>query len=924
MKINFDAGSLQTMETRIPKSNISVNSSKDINVTCEIGRANADLTTYEGRKKSMSELKAGFQATDVNVTQNYMTVMSHTVSEEDYKKMVEDGVNPMDIEVRESTTILDHIKLYVAKGGTSVEGFTDTLDSETIKAISGLEAVDLSSLASEYDVTLNENINSEIEKAIELASDVTEITEGMKLFFMNSEAEVSADSLYLAKHSASNVSEETTSGYFGVETKGYLVKKGEIGSNEELTQKIKELLENTGIEVSPENIENSVWLVKNSIPVNEKNLIRLAKINSIQLPLSQEKLARVYMNAVNEGIKPSLADITQEENVYKQAVSLAEEIKRSVDTNVLAKTINFEETRLKMITEANLLLLKSDFSIDTDDLEKYIEALKQIESDAGYTEALEFETAIDTIEAVKATPADVIGLVYKEIKAVSINDIFEKGDTLREQYEKAGKAYEQLGTEVRKDLGDSIKKAFSNVDDILDDLGFEKTDDNRRAVRILGYNSMKIDATSVKEIKEADRKVQSALSRITPMDSLNLIRQGKSPLTLSIDELNNYLDENSNSQQKEIEKYSKFLFKLEKSGDITEAERKEYIEVYRFFHQLEKGDMAAIGSVLNAGNALTITNLKTAIKTSKSGGMDVKIDDSFGFLVNGISNELEPEKLKAIPNIEDMTLENLYDSLEAQSVDKSLEKAYTSEQLSEMRESLKAPDEVVNELLMNKMPVTANTLSSVKSLMKHRGDDFSTIMDIDKYLFDEISGKIVDALTDVDSAQSAYEESILKAEDAVYEQALSEGSYIDVKTLQHVHIALSVARGLSDSETYEVPMEIGGVSTSVNLKIVHNKESEPNVVVSFETEEMGRVSARLTKENGEIKGYISCNLRETLSKMEKVADILGKEVYTVVSGKSDNDSVLASIPMKDNSSDVSSSELYETAKAFLEAVKGNY
>lgn len=923
MKINFDAGNLQTMETRIPKSNTNISASKEANAVCEIGKSQADSNTYGGRKKSVADIATGMQATDVSVTQDYLTVMSHTVSSDDYEKMVEDGINPMNVSATESVTILDHIKLYVAKGGTSVEGFTDTLDKETLKEITGLENVDMESLVTEYDVSVGDGAVKEIEEAVKLATDLTEMTEGMKSYLMNSDEVISLDTLYLAKHSAVTVSEEQGSGYFGVEAKGYLVKKGEIGNGEELNSKVSELLENTGIEVNSETVENGVWLVKNSIPVDEASLEKLADINSINLPFTGEELAKICVKALSEGKKPSMTDVTKTENIYAKAVSLTREVENDIPSDILSKTISFEETRLKMLTEANLLLLKSDYSIDTGDLEKYVEALKQIEAGNEYKEAEQFEVAVDTVEAVKAVPADVIGLVYREITTVNINDIFEKGSNLREKYENAGKAYEQLGTEVRRDLGDSIKKAFSNVDDILDDLGFEKTDDNRRAVRILGYNSMKIDADSVNEIREADRKVQSVLSRITPMDSLKLIREGKSPLTLSIDELNRFLDENANDQQKEIEKYSKFLFKLEKSGEITENERKEYIEVYRFFHQLENGDMSAIGSVLNAGNELTVSNLKTAIKTSKSRGMDVKIDDSFGYLVSGIKDELEPERLKAIPSLEDMTLENLYESLREQNVDKSLEKAYTGEQLTAMREAMKAPDEVVSELLMNKMPVTANTLSSMKSIMKQRGDDFATIMDIDKQLFDEISGKIVDSMTDADEAKNAYEENILKAEEAVYAEALSEDNYIDVKTLQHVHIALSVVRGLSDSETYEVPMEIDGVATSINLKIVHNKDSEPNVVVSFETEEMGRVSARLYKENGEVKGYISCNLQETLSKMEKVADILGKEVYTVVSGKSDSDTVLSAIPMKDNSNDVSSAELYETAKAFLEAVKGN-
>ncbi len=40
-------------------------------------------------------------------------------------------------------------------------------------------------------------------------------------------------------------------------------------------------------------------------------------------------------------------------------------------------------------------------------------------------------------------------------------------------------------TAPRKDMGDSIQKAFRNVDDILEDLGLETNDSNRRAVRIL-------------------------------------------------------------------------------------------------------------------------------------------------------------------------------------------------------------------------------------------------------------------------------------------------------------------------------------------------------------------------------------------------------------------------------------------------------
>ena len=74
-----------------------------------------------------------------------------------------------------------------------------------------------------------------------------------------------------------------------------------------------------------------------------------------------------------------------------------------------------------------------------------------------------------------------------------------------------------LMTAPRKDMGDSIQKAFRNVDDILEDLGLETNDSNRRAVRILGYNNMEITQDSIQSVKEADMQVTGVIRRMTPL-----------------------------------------------------------------------------------------------------------------------------------------------------------------------------------------------------------------------------------------------------------------------------------------------------------------------------------------------------------------------------------------------------------------------
>ena len=75
-------------------------------------------------------------------------------------------------------------------------------------------------------------------------------------------------------------------------------------------------------------------------------------------------------------------------------------------------------------------------------------------------------------------------------------------------------------TAPRADLGDSIKTAFRNIDELLRENSMEVTPDNRRAVRILGYNSMEITEENINAVKEADAMLNRVLSRMTPEKTL--------------------------------------------------------------------------------------------------------------------------------------------------------------------------------------------------------------------------------------------------------------------------------------------------------------------------------------------------------------------------------------------------------------------
>lgn len=67
----------------------------------------------------------------------------------------------------------------------------------------------------------------------------------------------------------------------------------------------------------------------------------------------------------------------------------------------------------------------------------------------------------------------------------------------------------------------------------------------------------------------------------------------------------------------EQERFSKYLWKLEQNHEISEEERSSYIGIYRLIAQVEKGDGAALGFLMNQGSDVTMRNLLRAVRSEK-------------------------------------------------------------------------------------------------------------------------------------------------------------------------------------------------------------------------------------------------------------------------------------------------------------------
>ena len=685
-----------------------------------------------------------------------------------------------------------------------------------------------------------------------------------------------------------------------------------------------------------------------------------------------------------------------------------------------------EEIRLMMSEEANRHLLKAGISIDTTELGKLVDALKVAEENIraalfqgesaveNEQRALLYEETLAKTGELVNMPAAILGKLASGSQGYTLLRIHEEGKALQKELdiqhegnnhnpnqsrqERASSAYETLMTAPRKDLGDRISKAFRNVDDILTDMKLETSEANRRAVRILGYNSMEISEENINAVKEADSKVTGVISKMTPATTLQMIREQKNPLEMTMDELDAYLNEKGMEPSEDAEKYAKFLQRLDRSNGISENEREAYIGIYRMFRQIEKSDGAVIGSIVATGAEMNFKNMLSAVRTASDKNMDVRVDDGFGALENLItkgkaidsqinagyqgstgndteqdrelekyyarlSGEINQElsdrtdlsKLKDTDISEKTTIEEFADNIKMTQMSENdpiiaEEKVENFKSFRQnMQEVEQVDEQIIESLIDYGQTISVDNIQAASMLLFDRGSLFRQIIgetdadgeEPDEPVSDqdaenavlEKADSFVEHLQDAKLAKISYQEMISEANKAVESMIYEKGtSHIDVKAAQALYKGLSLAGNLAREENYEVPMNIDGEITSVNLKIYHNASQTGKVAVTLDTAVLGRVAAEFDVTNNRISGmvvYENAAAKETL-------ELLEKQVSNALSTEGDRQVTVSLVHTKsvdlgrfgqdrstgDEKEAVSTRTLYQTAKAFLTALKG--
>jgi len=978
--------------------------------------------------KTVQDIMRDAGQQDVALQRNYMAVMSNSMSTEDFAKLQEEGYSPDNMTVETAVTALDRIKATLVDAGVVIEGFNNNISNDQLEEITGSVsgAKRIESKLQENDLPVTTDNLQSIAKILDQAKNMTPLSDEAIKYMLQNSMKPTVDNIYKAEYSGANEEGNQLKGYYA-DSMGYYAKKADSIDWQQLQGQMEQIIKNAGIEVTDETIEQSKWLIEKGVPLTEEKLISLHELKSISLPMQEENVLTAVISAISDGKEAKQAMLS--ENGYKSVIQKALDIiqrvtdisdkavqkvveegreltinslsaaqiiiKNSSESNniktsyemISAKRL-LEETRLQMTTEATARLIKKGFSIETESLEKVVEELKTAEKEyfqllfksgeASIGEGASIEENIakyketsNIIKEIATLPAAVLGKQVAIGETFSLSYIHKEGIILKATYDKANETYEAVGTAPRSDLGDSIKKAFQNIDALLVEESMELTEANRRAVRILGYNKISINQQSIKEVKEADQAVQQLIEKMTPAKTLDMIRKGWNPLNEDIFQLADKITETDDITKSE--KYSEFLWKLEKNNEISADERSSYIGIYRLFNQIEKSDGSVIGSVMQTGQSLTLNNLLSAVRSNKASGINAAVNDEFGILedivtsgdsiskqikaafnqnsdsirynnalTKEIIDKIAPEKLQGMTYDMNTDIETFVEELRQAETNEKLDKEYILEQMQNIRSAKTTEDYVLKALIDFDQPITIDNVLAGSELLNNRGSVFRQLLEqvekrdsssevkLKEELKDTIF-KLQESMNDESTAKEAYEELKEISEKILDSGNTSQNTAIDIKEMNSLYKQISLATSFSKENNYEIPLWIEGKLTSINLKIIKGTETNGKVVATMDLKEFGQVAAEFNLQGGNVKGLIACDNEYGTDKLEKMENILREAMQSeerkvvelrFVYSNQLNIQKFGENTSSQGSTIESTKELYEVAKAFITGMRG--
>nr|WP_315103355.1 DUF6240 domain-containing protein [uncultured Catonella sp.] len=819
-----------------------------------------------------------------------------TVTSEVMKELEKEGVSAEDSDADLVKKSIENIvkNREIRKENLTKQAEKLSENAEQIKKIS-YSAAGNEALARQLERTGMAVTKENIEKlagAAEFAKEVVEnINESALSRMIEADLPETISNIYMAEHS------ESYTEISGIE------------KSEETWVKIEtqavNLLENKGITADEESLGAAKWLFIKGMEITPATVAKYLSLNELKAEAGSaegiENLTTKLAKGLSEG-KDALNTAVGTANT-KEASYVVNYFKHTAEftiTEVTQRRI-LEEIRLKLTEESAVNMLNKGIKIDLTDLKGLVENLRK-EEESYYKNLLEGAKTLEKEEISKYLQGkdlqennivkkhtDQINLLRSvasirsyaitreydsDYKMGAVSEVYKQETKINlSAYHEAGLAYEKGATEVRADLGDSLRKAFGNIDEVLKENKLELTELNKKAVKLLAYNKAEVNMESVTKMKSAYALTEAALKELKPATVAGLIKSGINPLDMDMEELLKAAKEINEKIIPSDEKYSRYLYKLEKAGEVSETERKAYIGIYRLLNQIEKGDDAAVGSVSLTDRSLTLRNMLSAVRTRKLGGFNEKTDENFGELVRVFDNA---GKI-------DAQIDTAYAKLLAGELKESLsepENAYYEDKKAEMIREFNVAD--IEKLIDENAEITFSNIAAQTDISKGRRNLLGLVSEMsseEKRKVNNLSYKFIDefdgdrfaaenekAVTD---ALSKKVTKIMENEKMTYDKL--NGILAIKKT-----ITLSVKR--EESKTYDIPFiydEDKLADLSITIRKGKSEADKGKVFIVLTTND-DKVTSEFRIVNERITGYFRAESRENLENLKVHEDILKK------------------------------------------------
>lgn len=819
--------------------------------------------------------------------------------------------------------------------------------------------IELAAFCDDYDIS-SLNISSEKMKSVlgsegmanaaAMTKDISEagekLSDDAKKYILENELEPTLENVYKAVHSGTAMSAESS-----ISEEDW----------QQLKNQVEKFFDTNGIENKSENIERAKWIISKNLPLNVENFTKLSALDEVDFGSEsyREKLERNIAYTIYFGGEAMTADMTgrsfDTENI-KEAVDTVQSAMDS-DVDYILKNnrkLNIENLKLrieernrkqfenkkeenkddavirnKILIEARAVLTSGslfamqktgvnisyteitvlvDMSVKRDNI--FADNLFMLDGDKPTVEASELLTqTIHVMTGFAGIPVNVAGKIYSGQIEYTAQAVYNEGKLMMAKYSLAAERYETLGTQVRADLGDSIGKAFNNIDDILAEQEIEINDENRRAARILGYNSCEITKESVKAIDEIVDDLDSLVKNLTPRAAVYLIRNGINPLDTDIKELNNELVNINNmlGSSDDDGRYSEYLWKLEKNKNITKEERNAYVQLYRIIEHISRQDGRAAGAVAEAGQQMTLANLYSAVKTIKAGRVDRTVDDKTGLLDSGYSEDDLVSYMKNAAAMMD---------------DDSLHGEYKYERMQQKLEAISQSQTMSEQELMRIVSgMEQVSVGNIYSAMVASDPHFYKMvqkLDDDKILKETDNIAHIWQSEDEISSEEQIVSSYMNLKVAA-ESENNETTYEMAVMRTDMRQAVSFMAGQAEKRSYYIPMEIGGDTTVVHMTFRQGNNSERGRISIYTQLDDGKISVLMCRQSEGYRIYAATDSAAIKEKLEMYMEEKVVVTASVTDGMWNDTAEEADAEVEETTY----GELVRQAKSFLHNVLKN-